>query len=83
METLEYIHSRILGIGPANNDQSRNTAFSITVSAYRCACNHWSQVHLSEEPGDNCLTSGQGSYKMDQGSVAFTGATPNATNLLD
>ena len=22
METLEYIHSRILGIGPANNDQS-------------------------------------------------------------
>ena len=22
METLGYIHSRILGIGPANNDQS-------------------------------------------------------------
>jgi len=22
METLEHIHSRILGIGPANNDQS-------------------------------------------------------------
>ena len=32
--------------------------------------NDWSQVYLSEEPGDNCLTSGQGSYKMDQGSVA-------------
>ena len=29
---------------------------------------NWSQVHPSEEPGDNCLTSGQGSYKMDQGS---------------
>ena len=37
---------------------------------------NWSQVHPSEEPGDNCLTSGQGSYRIDQGSVPIaTGNT--------
>jgi len=30
----------------ASDQLSRNTAFSITVSAYCCACNHnWSQIH--------------------------------------
>ena len=45
-----------------SDDKSPVLVFILTVN------NDWSQVYLSEEPGDNCLTSGQGSYKIDQGS---------------
>ena len=44
---------------------------------------NYQQDHFSEEPGDNCLTSGQGSYKMIQQIMISHYATQGGPVILE